>query len=180
MKIVYTTNQKKSKDIDIFINGIKSLGDYGHNITFFDPLRDNVQNIEKTIKNCDLFISEVTEPDTLSGFYIARALSENKVCIIFSHETTKQKSISTILKHKNLLSIQYSAKNFSTTIDNALSQAVKKMDSKFILIISQDIERYLNWCTKSKRMHKAQVVRNAIEGVMKKDEQFKKESKENN
>ncbi|KXK09749.1 MAG: hypothetical protein UZ20_WS6002000317 [candidate division WS6 bacterium OLB21] len=65
----------------------------------------------------------------------------------------------------------------NTTIEKATVDfvySVKSMlDTKFILIISPEIERYLEWVSDNRRMHKAQVVRRAVEDTMEKDKEYK-------
>jgi len=43
---------------------------------------------------------------------------------------------------------------------------------KFILIITPEIDRYLEWSSIERRMHKSQVVRAAIEKVIKRDGEY--------
>jgi hypothetical protein len=54
-----------------------------------------------------------------------------------------------------------------------MKEASSRLDSKFILIISPEMDRYLNWASKVKRTHKAQVVRAALEVMIKKDKEYK-------
>lgn len=74
---------------------------------------------------------------------------------------------------KQLIQYTYNAKNIIETINEATKEAISKLDSKFILIISPEMDRYLNWASKVKRTHKAQLVRSALEALIKKDKEYK-------
>ncbi|MBL8015571.1 MAG: hypothetical protein JNK26_05295, partial [Candidatus Doudnabacteria bacterium] len=58
-------------------------------------------------------------------------------------------------------------------IDQFLKEARDMIDTKFILIISPEIDKYLQWSSEERRMHKAQIVRNAVEDTMNKDKEYK-------
>src|SRR5438270_801954 len=77
-------------------------------------------------------------------------------------ETTQ---INNLLNYKT-----YSEKNLEEIIKQFLNDAKKLLDSKFILIIPPEIEQYLSWGSNKKGIRKAEIVRQAVEEFMAKDE----------
>ncbi|MDQ6985958.1 MAG: hypothetical protein Q9M91_05895 [Candidatus Dojkabacteria bacterium] len=188
MKIISTlpTNYKDS-EIKAFKEGIEYLKKLGHNITQDVSLRkgskkgttvsaENLHDkIRKLIKNIDILITEVSVPDSKTGFEISQALGEKKIVIALKKDSVSDNEFEYIegASSRNLIIKTYNPKNISDVIDSAVEEAKKKMDTKFILIISSEIERYLDWAASTKRMHKAQIVRNSIENMMRKDKDYK-------
>lgn len=149
-------------------DGIEALKRIGHNVSISDKISEKN---DKQIKDCDLLIAEVSELNYKQGFEIARALDEKKVVIALEEESANNSK--DLPKNKSLIIKKYSQKDLALTLEKALKEAEGKLDSKFILIISPEIDRYLEWASQNKRMHKAQLVRNAVEQQMKKDKDYK-------
>lgn len=178
MKIVVSLPEEfKREDLSIFLEGVSYLKKLGHNV--FETLKNvkeknEFPKIDRSIKDSDILIAEISSADLKVGFEIARALDEKKVVILFSSENTSHKS-SYIFKggDKNLLRATYNSKNIISVTDSKFKEAAGKLDSKFILIISPEIDRYLDWAGQTKRLHKAQIVRTAIEQMIKKDKDYK-------
>lgn len=60
----------------------------------------------------------------------------------------------------------------------ALEEKYKEAEEpKFILIISKEIDRYLEWASAAYLMHKSRIVRDAIEDRMSGDKEYKKDYK---
>ncbi|MFS8131382.1 MAG: hypothetical protein ACMG57_05405 [Candidatus Dojkabacteria bacterium] len=174
-----TANEKGTK---IFLEAVKILKKQGHNVIEIKPLSSKKQSdltksfsqIDKFIKDTDILITDTTNADAKVGYEIARALDEKKVVIAFEEDKSKNQFL---IVHGNLskqiVSAKYNAKNIEEVTTNAIKEASSKLDSKFILIISPEMDRYLNWASKVKRTHKAQVVRTALEAMIKKDKEYK-------
>lgn len=183
--IAIPTNQS-SKDFDIFNDGIKLLKKIGHNISDTSSISKNEKELEKNfsktdklIKETDILIAEVSQADSKVGYEIARALDEKKVVIAF--ESDKSKQTLPIIHGNNtkqLIVKKYSKNNIERVIEESLKEAEGRLDSKFILIISPEMDRYLNWASKAKRTHKAQIVRAAVEQMMKKDKEYREYNEE--
>jgi len=164
MKIFISLTENKSINLK---DGIDYLKKIGHNVNVSSKLSEKN---DKLIKDCDLLIIEVSELTFKQGFEIARALDEKKVVIAMEEESV---STSTDLpENKSFILKKYNQKNIISVLEKAIKEAENKLDSKFILIISPEIDRYLEWAGQNKRMHKAQIVRNAVEQVMKKDKEY--------
>ncbi|GAB4283941.1 MAG: hypothetical protein Kow0081_0820 [Candidatus Dojkabacteria bacterium] len=139
-----------------------------------EALRKARSKIVKAIRESDIVVADITNADAKVGFDIAQALSEKKVVIAFQDESEKN-FISAIHgnKEKNMILATFNENNLEEVAKDAVEEAKRRMDSKFILIISPEIDRYLDWASQTKRMHKAQIVRNSIENTMKRDKDYK-------
>lgn len=182
MKILVSTpDNSSSKDLASFFEGVSYLKRLGHNVTIDTDLKGKdekefFKKMEKAIKDTDIVLTEATNSDTKTGFEIARSLDEKKIVIVLEEEGKTKQSSAWIHTNnsKNLIFQKYSKKNnIQEIIDRALNAAKGQLDTKFILIISSEIDRYLDWAASTKRMHKAQIVRNAVEVMMKKDKEYK-------
>lgn len=179
MKIVISrsTTSDSTKSL-VLANGAKYLKRLGHNILDTNIDTKDIEKAflknDKYIKDCDILILDLDYADSKVGYEIARALDEKKVVIAFQKEGSK---ITDPLIHanpnKNLVIQKFTDKNIESSIEDALKSAASRLDSKFILIISSEMDRYLNWASKTKRTHKAQVVRAAVEQMMKKDKEYR-------
>lgn len=187
MKIVislpYEANETKLKP---FIEGVSHLKRLGHNVNDVsdstgkksmskDALAKLMSKLDKSIKETDILIAEVSYADSKVGYEIARALDEKKVVIMLEDEKSNS-TLSPFIQangSRTLIHKKYNSKNIIDVVDKSLKEAASKLDSKFILIISPEIDRYLEWGSQTKRMHKAQIVREALELMMKKDKEYK-------
>lgn len=187
MKIlaIYPANYSE-KELASFKKAVDFLKKQGHNLKQDVEFRakdynkdekklNNFQKkLEKSIKDTDIVVADVTNPDIKVGYDISAALNEKKVVIALQKEKSA-KTISSVHGNstRTLLKKEYTDTNITDIVGEAIEEAKSKLDTKFILIISPEIDRYLDWASQTKRMHKAQIVRSAIEGVMKKDKQYK-------
>lgn len=137
--------------------------------------KKDLAKLESNIKNSEVIIIDVSTQDFKTGYIISRALTDKKVVIALRSEKSKDSKEPLLFanKSKNLLIFSYTDKNAVEVAENALSEAKKRLDTKFILIIPPEIDRYLDWASQNKRLHKAQIVRSAVEGSMKKDKDYK-------
>lgn len=133
-----------------------------------------------SIKKCDVLIAEATESYSGLGFLSAIALNEKKhILILFDKNSKKQPSMTLkASSNKKLEFVEYSNNNdIKKAVQGFLSRAKASLDTKFILIISPEIDRYLEWASENRRMHKAQVVRSALEDIIEKDKEYKAATK---
>ncbi len=134
----------------------------------------------KTIKDSDVVIAEVSVSDSGVGYEIAYALNLRKPVLALYNEEAGEPTAPPIQvgKQKLLTFEKYNKKNLKNKIDRFFSDIKNKLDTKFILIISPEIDRYLEWASDYKRMHKAQIVRNAVEKEMESDKDYEKYQQE--
>ena len=183
MKILATVPESANeKNITTFLEAVKTLKKQGHNVIEIKQLSSKkpselakfFNQLDKYIKDTDILIADVTNADSKVGYEVARALDEKKVVIALEEEKSKNQFL--VIhgnQSKQIVSAKYNAKNIEEVTTNAIKEASGKLDSKFILIISPEMDRYLNWASKVKRTHKAQVVRAALESMIKKDKEYK-------
>ncbi|MEI7578969.1 MAG: hypothetical protein WCJ58_02890 [bacterium] len=147
-----------------------------------ENLEDVYHRNQELIKKTDILIAEVTDFSTGIGLLVGNALSQKKPVLALFNKNSKN-VISVNLKstaaHSKIFRYQeYSSeKELEKVLDKFVQTAKKLLDTKFILIISPEIDRYLEWAGETKRMHKAQLVRTALEEAMKKDKEYRKTTK---
>lgn len=188
MKILVTYNDNyKKAELKGFDKGIEVLRKQGHNLVTDIELKSEFDmkksaevpkyqtKLNRSLKDTDILIAEISDADAKVGFDIANALAEKKVVIALEKKGSKNtiSSIHGMADARQLLIHQYEDGNIETVINAAVEDAKSKLDTKFILIISPEIDRYLDWASQTKRMHKAQIVRNSIEDKIKKDKGYK-------
>lgn len=182
MKILVVQNENvKANQNKDFLKATDSLKRLGHNIKVDSEfqkagkLSDTyTSRIDKLIRESDIIIAEISNADLKIGIEIAKAISERKVVIALYKDKAVGASIDALTTNpsKNLLVKKYSTENLEKQLLSAIEEAKSRLDTKFILIISSEIDRYLDWSSQTKRMHKAQVVRTAVEAMMKKDKDY--------
>lgn len=150
-----------------------------HSNNISEELFTNAAKIQTTnIKNADIVIADITDSSGAVGFHVATALSEKKPVLVLRQKKERANRLPGPIignKSKLLRFAEYTNLEERTkAISDFLSWSKLKLDSKFILIISSEIDRYLEWSSQENRMHKAQIVRDAIEKVMNKDSEYKK------
>jgi deoxyribodipyrimidine photolyase len=188
MKIVVSIPFQRVEDAESFLEAVEHLRKLGHNVfethdhtitkktnPSKEYLTKHFDKVDKAVKDADILLAEVTDADSKVGYEIARALDEKKVVIALEHEDSTDKLHPSIHGNKSnsFIHKRYAHHNVVDVVTKAVKEAAGKLDSKFILIISPEIDRYLEWAGQTKRMHKAQIVRNAVEQMMKKDREYK-------
>lgn len=135
------------------------------------------KQIVKWIDNADVVIAELSRPSSGVGFEISYALNQRKPVLVVYNKELSPDQVSIPIRgnpSRYLTFEKCNNDNIEEVIKRFLSTAKDKLDTKFILIISPEIDRYLEWASDHKRMHKAQIVRNAVEKEMESDEDYKK------
>jgi len=130
----------------------------------------------KRMKMGDAVIAELTYPSTEIGYIISEAMKDKKPVLVLYKEGGKSSYVPlSTWKASNLLVIkEYTEDKLEEILDDFLSFASSKVDTKFILIITPEIDAYLRWKSAAEGVKKAEVVRQAVEAYMKKDEKYKK------
>ena len=178
-------NSPYKKYMETIVNTAKKSGhkvyaDHVFKTEISDPLAF-AHEMNDIRKQSQALIAEVSIHSTGVGHDIRLALSEKKpTLIIYAKKEEKQVSeiirsinnrLVTIASYSNISEVQDIVKKF---INNSKS----KLDTKFILIIPPEIDRYLEWASDYKRMHKAQLVREAVENYMGNDKDWEEYQKE--
>ncbi len=179
-------NEKAEKWQNHIIQAIKNSGAEIFDINFkvkpkqlYEETEEQYVNVFKRntefIKNADLVVAEVSLTDSGVGYEISYALNLKKPVLALYNEDSIEPTAPPIAVGKNKLLTfkKYKASDVEKIIAKYMQDVRKQMDTKFILIISPEIDRYLEWASEFRRMHKAQVVRESVEAVMKKDKEYK-------
>lgn len=134
------------------------------------------RNMINAIKQCDVMVVDISTKSSGLGYQIAVGLAERKP-ILTIHKGTKTTHTSLSLRSnpsKLMTFRNYETKDeLKGILDEFLKAAKDQIDTKFILIISPEIDKYLTWVSDERRMHKAQVVRNAVEDALNRDKEYK-------
>lgn len=184
MKIFFIGERRYDENIKMNQEIIKFLTKSGYKVdtSFIESKHEedftNFESAYKrnanSIKNCDFVVAEITSTSSGLGFLIATSISQKKPVIALFDKDSKIPPSQTLKGVSNKLFYYntYNRKNFQQDLSKALSKAKQQLDTKFILIIPAEIDRYLEWASDYKRMHKAQIVRESIEKYMEQDEDW--------
>ena len=190
MKIYASSPNADRPKLAAFFKALEELEKKGHKVIDIYkneaiPLPEDVdyqvkkfKESEKAIKEADVVVIDVTYPGRRIGFEVARALDEKKVVIALNNivqgEDQPARRIPSFVGNtaKNFIYRDYNADNINSIMEEGLNIAKQQLDTKFILIISPEIDKYLEWVSQERRMHKAQVVRESIESQMIKDKEY--------
>lgn len=162
------------------VNSWQFAGLVGEDVNMSEVIK-KVKDNDKHIRDCDVFIADITKGSPGLGFEIGKALNEKKQILVVKRKGDAKLGYGGIAAglHKSIVYREYETiEELTSIIDEFVEEAKAKVDTKFILIIPADIDKYLSWASDFRRMHKAQVVRKAIETVMQKDKDWKDYSKQ--
>ncbi|MCA9379930.1 hypothetical protein KC675_01995 [Candidatus Dojkabacteria bacterium] len=194
MKIFYTSSSEFLKEESkLYKSGLKFLKNQGLKVQDYvntnlekfhnNPISEDVYSIaakeqNDAIKNSDIIIADITHSSGAIGFYIAMSLNNKKpVLVLRKKDKNVERTPGPIIGYKSRLLTFKEYENEAErnkALQDFVNKSKQKLDSKFILIISSEIDRYLEWASQENRMHKAQIVRDAIEKVMNKDTEYKR------
>ncbi len=128
--------------------------------------------------NADVVIAESTLYSAGLGFLIATAVNERKhvLCLEDIESDEEMKGSGTLqAAESNMLTYKkYNTVTLKRVLTDYLEDVKGRLDTKFILIISPEIDKFLKWASYEYRLHKSQIVRDAIEDIMKNDENYQK------
>jgi len=134
------------------------------------------KKLQGEVKTSDFLVAEISEPSSGIGYLISQAVAEKKPVLVLMKEDTKGNAPLPLTVGDNKYIHFETYKDIEPEIEEIVARFLNKMkdiiDTKFILIISPDIDKYLEWASQERRMHKAQLVREAIEGQMNKDKEY--------
>lgn len=187
MKIFFIVSQDGSKDEVEPTKIAATLEAQGNKVTIAtiseketgkeDPDKTFQKNINN-LKKADFVVVESTKANAGVGFLISAAVAEKKPVLALFDQTKTNSAATSLLgfaaKNKLLAVRGYNKTNLETVFSEFVNEIRKVLDTKFILIISPEIDAYLQWASDNRRMHKAQVVRRAVEQVMNDDKEYKK------
>jgi len=195
MQIYFSANKdaqdlknRFQKIIDILTNaGNSVMSDLGlqKSARFSETDIEKIRSAGQTLlEQMDALIIEATVRSPENGYLVALALTHKKPTLFLHQKGTDiDKNLLSLQKEKNtqhLLHIQsYSEDKLKNILLEFINLAEKKAGKqlpkiKFTLRITPRIERYLHWKTHNTKISKADFLREEIEKMIEKDEEFKK------
>lgn len=192
MKIYYSATVTDNETLrSIYKNVVDLLKKEGHNVFEYgsdriDPSQlanredsdivDTYKELDKYLRNSDMLIADVSLPSVGIGYEVSQAIIMKKPVLVLKYQKSGYEPLATIEGNKSAY-LQYKVYN-ETSINHALKNfltfAKDKVNTKFILIIPAEIDRYLEWNVREKGVSKAEITRNAVEEMMKDDKQYEK------
>lgn len=141
-----------------------------------DEILKIYRELDKFLKQADVYIADISLPSVAIGYEISQAIVMRKPVLALINEKSSFQPLATIKGNKSryLELEKYNVDTLPKILKDFMKKSKKKLDSKFILIVSPEIDSYLTWSSQENRIHKAQIVRDAIEKVMNKDTEYKK------
>ncbi len=134
---------------------------------------------ENMLDKMDAYVIEASYPDPQIGYLLAYAMSQKKPALYLVKKGTK---VGPQLKRlpDNIVIREYETENikeeligFIRNLEKGFGESVANI--KFTLRITPQIERYLTWKAKRKKLSKADFLRERIsEDIIAKDEEYKK------
>jgi hypothetical protein len=190
MKIYFSATVTDNSDLKKMYKLIKDyLAKEGHKVFEYgsdqiDPselaersdneISQTFKDLDKYLRNADILIADISLSSVGIGYEISQAIMMKKPVLVLKYQKSNFEPLATIegnksayLRYKvyNESSIEYVLKNF-------LIEAKDKVNTKFILIIPAEIDRYLEWNVREKGVSKAEVTRLAVEKIMENDEAY--------
>jgi hypothetical protein len=136
-----TTDIEDSESEDLYLNALKSL------------------------TQSDIVILEVSTNSFTQGYILQKSLEMGKP-VIALHQRNKYSIFIKGIKNNLLQTLEYDEYTLEQQLENAIDFAIDNLMSKFNFYLSSDINSYLNWIAKKKKLPKSEFVRELIRGHM--------------
>jgi 2'-deoxynucleoside 5'-phosphate N-hydrolase len=139
------------------------------------------KSLDKFLRSADIYIGEISIPSVGIGYEISQALAQRKPALVLRYQKTGYQPLATLEGNKSayLRYKTYTDRTLENVIKNFLKHSKDKIDTKFILIIPPEIDRYLEWNVREMGVPKAEVTRTAIEKMMLLDSKYQEYLKNN-
>jgi hypothetical protein len=178
MKVFYNFSARELKKYKRECLAIDELvKKLGHNHTFFPDFSDQAeQHIysygEETLQNIyteaitamnrsDIILLEVSVHSFTQGFLLNEALSKSKPVIALYHSSTKP-AFSLGIISENLQVVEYTIENLPEVLSDAIKFAQEKIDIRFNMFVSPEINTYIKWAAKKNHTQKANFIRSLV------------------
>ncbi len=147
----------------------------------YDELKEKYRELDSYLKNSDVYIADISEPSVGIGYEISQAILLRKPVLALKYQKAPYHPLSTIKGNKNpyMRYKEYNERTIDTILKQFLDEAKDKIDTKFILIIPAEIDRYLEWNVRERGKPKAEITREAIEAMMLNDAKYQEYLKNN-
>lgn len=138
-------------------------------------LQHEYKRVQDWIKSADFLIAEITTPSNGVGHEIFLALNEKKpVLALYAYGLAEQRDV-TVRGNpsKYLTTKSYTKESLSKILKEYCEEVQDKLDSKFILTLNPELDKFLTWLAEDERTSKAQIVRGALSNKRNKDKRYK-------
>lgn len=175
---LYEQNYKKIVD-DLKSRGFKVQSDHVLNVDknklqeISDRSRiEYYRKLVRWISESDFIIAEVSRSSVSIGHEITLALEKGKNVIALSC-VSRGPAILLALKSEKLQMVKYNLNDLHSVLDKAIEKARSKTDIRFNFFVSPEINEYLDWISRVKRIPRAVYLRGLLEKDMAKTKEFK-------
>jgi predicted DNA-binding protein len=174
----------ESEEGEMFIRSRHSGDSNTSILTAEQILREN----QKQIKSSDIVIAELSLNSMTVGFHVSSAIEARKpILFLFNfkelgHLPRASSSIPATIKalaSSHYIIKEYSTSNLEKVVSKSLQEAKKMLDVKFNLIISAEINAFLEWCARERGDTKSEVTRVALEKYMREMSEYQDYLNEN-
>lgn len=183
------TDDRKAKDR--YQKVTKILKDAGHEVLQYDQdklsplelagrtdkeIKEAYKMLQDNMKAADIYIADITYPSVGIGFEISQALSERKQTLVLFHKDSPFSPKANIeAQESEFITFQeYDSEKLEQILLEFLEAAKGKLDTRFTLTISGELDKYLTWSAEDQRVPKADVVREVLEEMMKDNKKYEK------
>lgn len=139
-----------------------------------DKREDHFNQVKKWIGGADLVVAEVSHPSTNVGYEISMALDREKP-VLCLHIVGRVPVLLMGVASDKLRVSEYGADNLKQTLKLDTAELSTIVDTRFNFFVSPQIQSYLDWVAKSKRVPRAVYLRRLIEEDMKKNQDYQKD-----
>jgi hypothetical protein len=153
-----------------------------------EEARSMVRENQKLIQKADIVITEFSFLSHSTSYHTTYAIEQKKPVLLLYNNVDYTESPnfafripSTFvgLDAGNLLIKEYSNQTIETTLKYGIHDAVALMMTKFNLIISPEINRFLEWSVKDTGLPKSELTRKSLENTSRENKRYQDYLKEN-
>ena len=131
------------------------------------------QKIISQIKSSDIVVAEVSSQSINVGFLVSLAVDFNKPTIVLYTNKVDPNAIKAIKTDKIKIVKYLTSGDIETLLTRALNEASGKVDIRFNFFISPEINDYLDWISRVKRIPRAVYLRELVEKELAKNKEYK-------
>ncbi|MCL5003668.1 MAG: nucleoside 2-deoxyribosyltransferase [Patescibacteria group bacterium] len=178
-KAKYQKNYERIIDVLTGL-GYKLVSDHVLN-TEYNQVRDAsdkelVKYYERTLKNissADLVVAEVSQPTIGIGHEISIALEKNKPVLVLQVSGSLVPQILKAVPTNTVRIVKYTLENIEEVLTQEIANLKGSAPIRFNFFISPEINDYLDWISRVKRVPRAVYLRDLLGKEMEKNKEYK-------
>lgn len=128
----------------------------------------------ESVSKCDLCVAEVSTSSLGVGHEITIALEKGKPVIAFYQRTASPNVIRGISSDR-FLTVAYEDSTLRETVRDSVEKARGKTDIRFNFFVSPEINEYLDWISRVKRVPRAVYLRELVEKEIERNKEYRKQ-----